>query len=98
MKHFNFPTKKEQNFQTNIKDIVMGIKDPTELFFLNLEKNELKKIREDPKYYIQDEKYLNGVKYLKNMKLCDRVEEEEKLREIEIHFDTDKTLLTNIES
>ena len=56
----------------------MGIQDPVELFFLNLDEEEMKKIREDVGYYLQDDRYLNSINYLKKRKLCDKVEEVEK--------------------
>ena len=78
MKHFNFPKEKDHIYQTNLKEITMGILEPNELFFRNLDKLEMKKIREDVKYYLQDDRYLSSINYFKNTKLCDKIEDEEK--------------------
>jgi hypothetical protein len=54
--------------------------NPTKLFKENLTKSEIKFIRNDPKYYVQDEIYLNSVKFLnKNKTLIDRFKNEDKM-------------------
>jgi len=63
-----------------VKHLISGIKDPTELFFQNLNEDEMKKIKEEVGYYIQDERYINSVKYFKKLKLCERIDEEDKLK------------------
>ncbi len=50
------------------------------MFFQNLNEDEMKKIKEEVGYYIQDERYINSVKYFKKLKLCERIDEEDKLK------------------
>lgn len=79
-KHFNFGKEGPNNFNTNLKELISGIKDPTELFFHNLNEHEMRKIKEEVDYYIQDEKYINSVDYFKKKNLRDRLEDEDKLK------------------
>jgi len=75
-----FSRSETPNYLYNINEIMREHSNPTKLFKENLTKSEIKFIRNDPKYYVQDEIYLNSVKFLnKNKTLIDRFKNEDKM-------------------
>lgn len=75
-----FPRSETPNYLYNINEIMREHSNPTELFKENLSKREMKFIQNDPKYYVQDERYLNSVNFLnKNKRLIDRFSNEDKI-------------------
>jgi hypothetical protein len=77
--YFDLSRSNAPNYYFNLNHIMREHSDPTVLFKSNMSKSEMRMIRDDPKYYLQDQKYLNSIKYFSNRTLMDRLKKEEKI-------------------
>ena len=75
----NFSLAHEYNYFTNFQELFRHIYPAQKFFEKYFSKEEIDKIREDPEYYFQDERFIHTMKLFKPKDLIDKLNEEEKL-------------------